>query len=77
MVTGGLAHLASYQASPPPPYNPDFNPIGRIRQYLKGHGMAGYLSNKGEDLRERIFQEVNRCSTIIRGQWLFPDNHQP
>ena len=41
-----------------PPYSPDFNPVERIWQYLKGHGMAGYLSNKGEDLCERIFQEV-------------------
>ena len=41
-----------------PPYSPDFNPIERIWQYLKGHGMAGFLSNKGEELSEKLFQEV-------------------
>jgi transposase len=41
-----------------PPYSPDFNPIERIWQYLKGHGMAGYLSNKGAELCEKLFQEV-------------------
>ena len=41
-----------------PPYSPDFNPIERIWQYLKGHGMAGYLSNKGEELCEKLYQEV-------------------
>lgn len=41
-----------------PPYSPDFNPIERIWQYLKGHGMAGYLSNKGSELCEKLFQEV-------------------
>jgi transposase len=41
-----------------PPYSPDFNPIERIWQYLKGHGMAGYLSNRGEELCEKIYQEV-------------------
>ncbi len=25
-----------------PPYSLDFNPIEKIWQYLKGHGMAGY-----------------------------------
>ena len=41
-----------------PPYSPDFNPIERIWQYLKGHGMAGYLSNNGPELCEKLFQEV-------------------
>jgi transposase len=41
-----------------PPYSPDFNPIERIWQYLKGHGMAGFLSNKGAELCEKLFQEV-------------------
>ncbi len=41
-----------------PPYSPDFNPIERIWQYLKGHGMAGYLSKKGPELCEKLFQEV-------------------
>lgn len=41
-----------------PPYSPDFNPIERIWQYLKDHGMAGYLSNKGSELCEKLFQEA-------------------
>ena len=35
-----------------PPYSPDFNPIERIWQYLKGHGMAGYLIKRLRALRE-------------------------
>jgi transposase len=41
-----------------PPYSPDFNPIERIWQYLKGYSMVGYLSNKGSELCEKLFQEV-------------------
>ena len=41
-----------------PPYSPDFNPIERVWQYLKCHGMAGYLSNKVAELCEKLFQEV-------------------
>jgi len=51
-----------------PPYSPDFNPIERIWQYLKGHGIAGYLGNKGSDFCEKLFQEVkallNKPETI-------------
>jgi hypothetical protein len=41
-----------------PPYSPDLNPIERIWQYLKGHGMAGYLTRNGAELGEKLFQEV-------------------
>jgi transposase len=41
-----------------PPYSPDFNPIERIWQHLKSHGMAGYLSNKGSELCEKLYQEL-------------------
>lgn len=40
------------------PYSPDFNPIKRIWQYLKAHGMAGYLTRSGAELGEKIFEEV-------------------
>lgn len=43
-----------------PPYSPDLNPIERIWQYLKGHGMAGYLTKSGEELCEKLFQEVRK-----------------
>ncbi|MFN9409062.1 MAG: transposase, partial [Akkermansiaceae bacterium] len=41
-----------------PPYSPDFNPIERIWQYLKGHGMAGYLTRSGAELGEKLCEEV-------------------
>ncbi len=43
-----------------PPYSPDLNPIERIWQYLKGHGMAGYLTKSGEKLCKKLFQEVRK-----------------
>ena len=43
-----------------PPYNPEPKPIERIGQYLKGHGMAGYLTKSGEVLCEKLFQEVRK-----------------
>ena len=41
-----------------PPYSPDFNPIERIWQHLKGHGMAGYLTRSGAELGEKLFDEL-------------------
>ncbi|MFN9822025.1 MAG: transposase, partial [Akkermansiaceae bacterium] len=41
-----------------PPYSPDLNHIERIWQYLKGHGMAGYLTRSGAELGEKLFEEV-------------------
>lgn len=41
-----------------PPYSPDLNPIERLWQYLKGHGMAGYLTRKGEELCQKIYEEI-------------------
>ena len=29
-----------------------------VCRYLKGHGMAGFLSNNGPELCEKLFQEV-------------------
>jgi len=36
------------------PYSPDFNPIERLWQHLKGHAMAGYLTNDGEALTDKL-----------------------
>lgn len=41
-----------------PPYSPDFNPIERLWQYLKGHGMAGFLSNQGEVLSDKLCDSI-------------------
>ena len=41
-----------------PPYSPDMNPIERFWQYLKGHGMAGYLTDDGDALTDKL------CETI-------------
>ena len=41
-----------------PPYSPDFNPIKRIWQHLKGHGMAGYLTRSSAELGQKLFDEL-------------------
>lgn len=41
-----------------PPYSPDFNPIERLWQRLKSHYLAGYLTNRGEDLAEKIIASI-------------------
>lgn len=37
-----------------PPYSPDMNPIERLWQYLKSHGMAGYFTGDGQELSDRL-----------------------
>ena len=37
-----------------PPYSPDFNPIERLWQYLKGHQPAGYLTKSGVELADKL-----------------------
>jgi len=41
-----------------PPYSPDFNPIERLWQYLKGHGMAGFLSKRGEEISDKLCESI-------------------
>jgi transposase len=41
-----------------PPCSPDFNPIQRLWQHLKGNPMAGYLTNDGEALTPRLLQSL-------------------
>jgi len=52
-----------------PPYSPDFNPIERLWQYLKGHGMAGFLSNQGEVLSDKLCDSIRELlddPTLLR-----------
>ena len=37
-----------------PPYSPDFNPIERLWQHLKGHYLAGYFTKQSKDLSDKI-----------------------
>jgi transposase len=37
-----------------PPCSPDFNPIERLWQYLKGHQLAGYLTKDGKELSDKL-----------------------
>jgi len=36
------------------PLQPDFNPIERLWQHLKGHFMAGFLTNDGAALTDKL-----------------------
>lgn len=40
------------------PYSPDFNPIERLWQHLKGDAMAGYLTKDGEALTEKLLESL-------------------
>lgn len=40
------------------PYSPDFNPIERLWQHLKSQAMAGYLTNDGEALTEKLLESL-------------------
>ncbi|TAF22586.1 MAG: IS630 family transposase [Verrucomicrobia bacterium] len=48
-------HIKPFYLSP---YSPDFNPIERLWQHLKGNPMAGYLTNDGEALTNRLLQSL-------------------
>lgn len=41
-----------------PPYSPDFNPIERLWQHLKGHYLAGFVTRYGVELNDKIFQSI-------------------
>ena len=38
----------------PTPYSADFKPIERLRQHLKNHDLAGFLTKVGEDLADNL-----------------------
>ena len=51
------------------PYSPDFNPIERLWQHLKGQFMAGFLTNDGEALTDKLLASLQSLldqPTIIR-----------
>ena len=39
-------------------YSPDFNPIERLWQHMKGGPMAGFLTNDGEALGNRLLDSL-------------------
>lgn len=41
-----------------PPYSPDFNPIERLWQHLKGNYMAGYLARNGRQLGDKVYNSI-------------------
>jgi len=41
-----------------PPYSPDFNPIERLWQHLKGHYLAGYFTKEGKDLCNKLAESI-------------------
>jgi hypothetical protein len=58
-----------------PPYSPDFNPIERFWQYLKGHGMAGYFTKDGGTLSDKLcasIQEMLAHPELIRSVCALP-----
>lgn len=48
-------HIKPFYLSP---YSPDFNPIERLWQHLKGSAMAGYLTNDGEALTNKLLESL-------------------
>ena len=41
-----------------PPYSPDFNPIERLWQHLKGQYLAGFITAKGDELEDKIISAL-------------------
>lgn len=41
-----------------PPYSPDFNPIERLWQHLKGQHLAGFITAKGDELEDKILASL-------------------
>jgi transposase len=57
------------------PYSPDFNPIERLWQHLKGNPMAGYLTNDGDALTDKLLaslQAVLNDSKLVRSVCTLP-----
>ena len=57
------------------PYSPDFNPIERLWQHLKGNAMAGYLTNDGEALTDKLLaslQDVLNDTELVRSVCALP-----
>jgi transposase len=43
-----------------PPYSPDFNPIERLWQHLKGHDRAGYFTKQIQDLSDKLVESIQQ-----------------
>ena len=59
-------HIRPFYLSP---YSPDFNPIERLWQHLKGNPMAGYLTNDGEALTTKLLESLQgmlKDSKLVR-----------
>lgn len=41
-----------------PPYSPDFNPIERLWQHLKGNHLAGYYTKQSKDLSDKLVDSI-------------------
>lgn len=41
-----------------PPYSPDFNPIERLWQHLKGHHLAGYFTKHSGELSDKLVDSI-------------------
>ncbi|MEO8615295.1 MAG: IS630 family transposase [Luteolibacter sp.] len=57
------------------PYSPDFNPIERLWQHVKGQSMAGFLTNDGEALTDKILDSLKNMldnSTLVRSVCALP-----
>ncbi len=39
-------------------YSPDFNPIERLWQHLKGHYLAGYFTRQSRDLSDKLVDSI-------------------
>ena len=48
-------HIKPFYLSP---YSPDFNPIERLWQHIKGQFMAGFLTNDGEALTDKLLASL-------------------
>ncbi|MBK1884270.1 transposase, partial [Luteolibacter pohnpeiensis] len=48
-------HIQPFYLSP---YSPDFNPIERLWQHLKGHFMADFLTSDGVALTDRLLTSL-------------------
>lgn len=43
-----------------PPYSPDFNPIERLWQHLKGQYLAGFITKSGAELADKIEASIRK-----------------
>lgn len=65
-------HIKPFYLSP---YSPDFNPIERLWQHLKGQAMAGYLTNDGDALTDKLVESLQAVlgdTTLVRSVCALP-----